>query len=59
MVWLFLMTFPGWVFLTADIRGAQAPDVPVCSAAGREGDADKTTSLLPVLPIYFICQGSR
>lgn len=29
-------------FLTADIRGAQAPDAPVCSAAGREGDADKT-----------------
>lgn len=29
-------------FLTADIRGARAPDAPVCSAAGREGDADKT-----------------
>lgn len=28
-------------FLTADIRGAQAPDVPVCSAAGWEGDTDK------------------
>lgn len=59
MVWLFLMTFPGWVFLTADLRGAQAPDVPVCLAAGRDEDADKTTSLLPVQPIYFVCQGSR
>lgn len=29
-------------FLTADIRGAQAPDAPVCLAAEREGDADKT-----------------
>lgn len=29
-------------FLTADIRGARAPDAPVCSAAGREGVADKT-----------------
>lgn len=29
-------------FSTADIRGAQAPDAPVCLAAGREGDVDKT-----------------
>lgn len=28
-------------FSTADIRGAQAPDAPVCLAAGREGDVDK------------------
>lgn len=47
-------------FSTADLRGAQAPDVPVCSAAGREGDADKTDlTTVPVTcsPYLFYLRG--
>lgn len=57
-------------FSTADIRGEQAPDVPVCSAAGREWDTDKTglnaipaicSSCLfpgcPVRPVERLCLG--
>ena len=42
-------------FLTADIRGAQAPDAPVCLAPGREGDADKTgpTTILATCSTYL------
>lgn len=38
--------------LAADMRGAGAPDAPVCSAAGRDGDAGRNVPTAVPQPSY-------
>lgn len=38
--------------LAADMRGAGAPDMPVCSAAGRDGDAGRAIPTAIPQPSY-------